>query len=168
MSQPDHADHYPIARPWVIVMTLLCALLGGLVLVWIALNPRPPAVVTVAAARHPSEVEICREIAMRPNWRGGVEVRLKDDGDGRHAGQSRIDIVTDGYVWEADWAHKWTEAVGQSLYYALQWEEEHPRDPRKPGIVLLVRDPQRESHYVSRCRRVCDQHNITLVVETVR
>jgi hypothetical protein len=167
MCKNDQPE-FTMEHPGKVLAILIVALLAGSIVAWRLLNPPPPAVVTVSAARHPSEVEVCRSIAMRPNWRAGVEERLHDDLDGKHAGQSRIDIITATHVYEADWAHKWPEAVGQSLYYAHQWAEEHPRDPRKPGIVLLVRDPERESHFVSRCRRVCDQYAITLVVETVR
>lgn len=167
MTTPEQiADDYQSPR-WLAPLVLFCSLLGGWCVVRYVIDA-PPAVVTVSAAPHPRETEICREIAHRPNWRAGVEVRLHDDVDGKHAGQSRIDILTATHCFEADWAHKWPEAVGQSLYYALQWAEEHPRDPRKPGIVLLVRDSERESHFVSRCRRVCDEHGITLVTEVVR
>jgi len=167
---PDyqHPDDYDFPKPWLIVIVLLGAALSGGLMAYRMANPSPPSVTVSASSRHPSEVEVCREIAERPNWRAGVEVKLHDDCDGQYAGHSRIDILTDTHAFEADWAHKWTEAVGQSLYYSQQWGEEHPRDTRKPGIILLVRDPDRESHYVVRCRRVCDQYNITLVVETVR
>lgn len=41
------------------------------------------------------------------------------------------DILTPDYAVEVDFAHKWYEAVGQSLHYALV-------SKRKPGIVLII------------------------------
>lgn len=52
-----------------------------------------------------------------------VEFRLEDG--------TRVDCLTDEYAIEVDWAHKWAEAIGQSLYYADQ-------TGRKPGILLIV------------------------------
>jgi hypothetical protein len=155
---------------WITWGCLTAALVAGLFVArYIHRDPPLPDPVTVAvSARHPSEVEVCREIAQRPNWRGNVEERLHDAGDGKHAANSRIDILTATHCWEADWAHKWTEAIGQSLYYSQQWNEEHTGDNRKPGVLLLLLDPDRESHFVTRCRRVCDEHGITLVTEVVR
>lgn len=49
---------------------------------------------------------------------------------------SRIDIFTDQYAIEVDWAGKslkWAEAIGQASYYARL-------TGRKPGIVLLTEE----------------------------
>jgi len=48
---------------------------------------------------------------------------------------SRVDIVTDTYAIEVDWAHKslkWAEAIGQARYYARV-------TGKRPGVVLLRR-----------------------------
>ncbi len=55
---------------------------------------------------------------------GGVTEYVLDDG-------ARVDCITDEYAIEFDFASKWAEAVGQSLYYALKTE-------KKPGIVLIL------------------------------
>jgi hypothetical protein len=61
----------------------------------------------------------CRE-------RGGrVEVVLPD--------KTRCDCLTDTHAVEFDFAKKWAEALGQSLYYGLQ-------TGKKPGIVLILED----------------------------
>lgn len=52
-----------------------------------------------------------------------MEVRLSDGG--------RVDCVTSEYVYEVEFARKWAEAVGQSLYYAQA-------TGKKPGIVLIA------------------------------
>lgn len=51
-----------------------------------------------------------------------VEVRL-DDG-------TRVDCLSDGVAYEADFSPKWAEAVGQSAYYSLKTD-------RVPGIILI-------------------------------
>lgn len=55
---------------------------------------------------------------------GGVTEYVLDDG-------ARVDCLTDEYAIEFDFAPKWAEAVGQSLYYAL-------KTVKKPGIVLII------------------------------
>ena len=44
----------------------------------------------------------------------------------------RVDIVTDEYAIEVEWARKWKNAIGQALWYGLQTN-------KKPGIVLIMR-----------------------------
>lgn len=53
-----------------------------------------------------------------------MEYRLED---GR-----RIDCLTDTHAIEVEFAHKWTEAIGQSLDYSMLTGKE-------AGIVLIVR-----------------------------
>lgn len=55
---------------------------------------------------------------------GGITEYVLDDG-------ARVDCLTDDYAIEFDFAQKWAEAVGQSLYYAL-------KTGKKPGIVLIL------------------------------
>ena len=55
---------------------------------------------------------------------GQIEVRLND--------RSRVDILTSKYAIEADFAHKWAEAIGQSLYYST-------KTGKKAGVLLIMR-----------------------------
>ena len=55
---------------------------------------------------------------------GKVEVRLSD--------KTRVDCLTDDFAIEFDFAHKWAEAVGQSLHYSFMTN-------RRPGIVLIMK-----------------------------
>lgn len=150
---------------------LACAFVIGFMVAF-SLQPKPEPLPTnhvgVVKHRHPTEVEVCREVAQRMDWLGNVEEQLHDATDGPHAGNSRIDIITPTHVWEADWSHKWPEAIGQASYYALEWNAQHTSDRRQPGVLLLLIDQKRESHYVARCRRVCDSLGITLKTEIVR
>ena len=51
-----------------------------------------------------------------------VEERLRDG--------TRVDIMTDKYAIEVDWAPKWAEGIGQALYYAACTD-------RQPCVLLL-------------------------------
>jgi len=55
---------------------------------------------------------------------GGITEFLLADG-------KRVDILTDRYAIEVDFAEKFYEAVGQSLLYAV-------RTNRTPGIILII------------------------------
>lgn len=74
--------------------------------------------------------------------KGEIEHRLPD--------RTRVDCLTDTHAIEYDWASKWAEAVGQSLYYAFQTN-------KKAGIVLIYKKPS-DVRYYHRLMSVI-QHN---------
>jgi hypothetical protein len=100
---------------------------------------------------YPTETQWCAQ-----NWQNylgtadGVEVRLWD--------ATRVDYLSDNEAIEVDWAPKWAEAVGQSLYYA-------ELTGKKPAIILLVKDMDRDRKYVYRCQTLCSKYSIRLYVE---
>ena len=69
---------------------------------------------------------------------GAMEVRL-DDG-------SRADCVTADYAVEVDFERKWSEAIGQSLWYAEQ-------TGLKPAIVLVM-DNLGDTKYYDKLRKI--------------
>lgn len=74
---------------------------------------------------------------------GRIEVRL-DDG-------TRVDCLTSEYAVEVEFAQKWAESIGQSLYYA-------ERTGKKPGVLLIMgKDDQR---YLTRLETVAVKSNI--------
>ena len=64
---------------------------------------------------------------------GQVEVVLPD--------KTRCDCVTDTHAIEFDFGNKWTEAVGQSLYYSLQ-------PGKKAGIVLILENVKDRKYWI--------------------
>ena len=64
---------------------------------------------------------------------GDIEVRLPD--------RTRVDCLTRTHAVEVDFAKKWYQAVGQSLYYSLQ-------TGKKAGIVLIVREPKERKYRI--------------------
>ena len=83
---------------------------------------------------------------------GDIEVRL-DDG-------SRCDIVTKEYAIEVDFAYKWAEAIGQSLYYAAMLN-------KKPGIVLIVTKKSNLRFY-DRLMIVNEKYNLGIEIWLIR
>jgi len=65
------------------------------------------------------QTKLCDEL------NGITEYRLKDN--------SRVDCLTNEYAIEVDWAKKWAEGVGQSLFYAEM-------TGKKPAIGLIIGD----------------------------
>ena len=63
---------------------------------------------------------------------GKVEYRLED---GR-----RIDCLTDTHAIEVEFAHKWPEAVGQSLDYSML-------TGKQAGIVLIIKKNDTTDHW---------------------
>lgn len=115
---------------------------------WLALM----AGLSVTSAGIAGEVEEAKRIADR--WEAQTEVQMWDG--------TRVDILTETTAWEVDWAKpgKHFEAIGQALYYAEV-------TGKKPGVVLLVTDLEKEAKYVYRTAVVCAKYGITLHVEKV-
>ena len=56
--------------------------------------------------------------------------------------RTRVDCLTDTHAIEIEFAHKWKEAIGQSLHYSLM-------TGKKAGIVLILREPNDQRYYSS-------------------
>ncbi|WP_422079248.1 hypothetical protein [Sulfurimonas sp.] len=76
--------------------------------------------------------------------RGIQEYRLKD--------KSRVDCLTAEYAIEVDFANKWAEAVGQSLFYSIM-------TGKKAGIYLII-EQKKEEKYFHRLNKVAKKFNI--------
>lgn len=77
----------------------------------------------------------------------GKERRLWDN--------SRVDILTSQYAIEVDWAYKWKEAIGQSLWYSVV-------TTKAPGICLLLKNIADDSMDIHRCNTICVKYDIAL------
>ena len=82
------------------------------------------------------------------NLKGKVEVVLYD--------KTRVDCLTDEYAIEVDWAKKWAEGVGQSIYYAEITN-------RKPSIALIMADTVTDERHYNRLRVVANKLNIHVI-----
>lgn len=78
--------------------------------------------------------------------KGQTEVVLND--------RARVDIVTQEYAIEVDFAPKWAESIGQSLYYGIMLH-------KKPGVVLIV-DGNKEQRYINRLLYTAENYYITV------
>ena len=85
--------------------------------------------------------------AWAEKYNAQVEVIL-DDG-------TRVDCLTEEYAIEFDFANKWAEAIGQSLYYAIKTN-------KKPAIVLIMENPEKDERYYNRLKTVADKYGITV------
>jgi hypothetical protein len=83
------------------------------------------AMIIVSCSSHESiqkneryyQSQLCDEL------KGQIEYVLFD--------KTRVDCLTNEYAIEVDWAKKWAESIGQSLYYAKITE-------KKPAVALIV------------------------------
>lgn len=67
--------------------------------------------------------------------------------------KTRVDCLTKTHAIEFDFAEKVYEGIGQSLYYSVKTR-------KKPGIVLIVEQPQKEEKYINRMKQVADNNGI--------
>ena len=77
---------------------------------------------------------------------GQVEVTMPD--------KTRCDCLTGEYAVEFDFGEKWAEAIGQSLYYALQTN-------KKAGIGLII-EQSKDYKYWLRLNSTIMHHNLPI------
>jgi len=99
---------------------------------------------------HLTELQHAKTLA--PKYNAQVEVSLWDG--------TRVDLLNDEYAIEIDWAPKWKESIGQSLYYALVTN-------KKPAVLLLVKRGEKDKDHIYRCQTVCAKHGIALFIERI-
>ncbi len=80
-------------------------------------------------------------------YEGITEYRLKD--------KTRVDCLLQDYAIEVDFAQKWAESIGQSLYYAVQTS-------RKPAVLLIMEDKEKDQKYLDRLENVSKTHDISI------
>jgi len=68
-------------------------------------------------------------------------------------GKARVDCLTDNHAVEVDFADKWAESIGQSLYYA-------EITGKKPGVLLIMEDPDKDRIFWLRLMVVARQYGI--------
>ena len=69
--------------------------------------------------------------------KGIIEYQLSD--------RTRVDCLTDEYAIEYDWAKKWAESIGQSMYYSKM-------TGKKPAVAIIIKNPY-ERIYIERIKK---------------
>lgn len=69
--------------------------------------------------------------------------------------RTRVDCLTKEYAIEVDFAKKWAEAVGQSLYYASM-------TGKKPGIGIIVGESNKDTRNIKRLEVLTEKYDIKL------
>ena len=93
-------------------------------------------------------------------WSKWLAIKMKGEAEAKTFCGTRCDVLTDTHAWEVEWIKKYNQAPGQALLYASLFN-------KKPGIILLSRNEDRDSIYYLRCAVICERANIDLqVVET--
>ena len=69
--------------------------------------------------------------------------------------RTRVDCLTDEYAIEVDFAKKWAEGIGQSLYYAEM-------TGKKPAVGLIVRDSAKDERRMKRLILLAEKYHIKI------
>ena len=69
--------------------------------------------------------------------------------------RTRVDCLTDEYAIEVDFAKKWAESVGQSLYYAEMTQ-------KKPAVGIIVRDNKQDRRHLKRLEVLAKKYHIKI------
>lgn len=101
--------------------------------------------IPLSLASHEKNERYYQNIWCREN-KGIAEYVLPD--------KTRVDCLTRVYAVEFDFASKWAESVGQSLYYAQMTK-------KKPAIVLIM-ESNNDEKYFMRANTLAQKYNIAL------
>lgn len=73
--------------------------------------------------------------------------------------RSRVDMLYGDYSVEVDWSHKWSEGVGQALFYSKMTE-------LKPMLLIISKDSTTEANlrYHLRARIACNAGGVKLLI----
>jgi len=103
--------------------------------------------ITIAASSQKKK-EVYFQLIFANAMYGDTEVVLED--------RTRVDIHTDTFAIEVDFAKKWSESIGQSLYYSEMTN-------KKAGVLLII-EGEKEKRYLDRLMKVAIKHDITVWV----
>lgn len=84
--------------------------------------------------------------------KGIMEYQLDD--------KTRIDCLLPKYAVEFDFANKWAECIGQSLYYGIKTN-------RTPACVLIMENGQKDLKYLNRLNQVASKNGIKTFTMTL-
>lgn len=73
--------------------------------------------------------------------------------------KTRVDCVTAEYALEVDFASKWAESIGQSLYYGI-------KTGKKPAVLLIMENGNKDVKYLKRLQTVAHKYDITVFTIT--
>jgi len=79
--------------------------------------------------------------------KGSLEYKLSDG--------SRIDCLTSTYAVEVDFANKWHESIGQSLYYSLE-------SGKKPAVLLIMERKYKDVDKLKKLNKVAKKYGIVV------
>lgn len=68
---------------------------------------------------------------------------------------TRVDCLLQNYAVEFDFANKWAEAIGQSLYYSIITR-------KRAGVVLIMENEECDEKYLARLKKVAKIYGITV------
>ena len=88
------------------------------------------------------QTKLCNELG------GEIEYRLQD--------RTRIDCLSDEYAIEVDFAKKWAESIGQSLFYAQM-------SGKKPAVGIIM-DTEKDRRYLKRLNLIANKYKIKVFI----
>lgn len=80
-------------------------------------------------------------------FKGKVNVVMKDGGT--------ADCITEEFAAQIDFAPNWKDAVAQSVLNAIQTD-------KKPAVVLIIENPERELRYLQQLKKVTGHLDILM------
>ncbi len=72
--------------------------------------------------------------------------------------RTRVDLLNKTHAIEVDWSHKYSEGIGQAIYYAAI-------TGKQPGLILLVKDLSKEQRFIYRAQIACNASGVDMYIE---
>ena len=84
---------------------------------------------------------------------GIIEFRLND--------KSRVDCLTESLAVEVDFANKWSECIGQALYYGSITK-------KQPACLLILENGDKDLKYLKRLRKTAYKKGVNVKTFTIK
>ena len=81
---------------------------------------------------NPSEIFATQRYGTETYWQDIIQKEIGGEKEYRLDDGTRVDLLFEDKACEIDWANKWAEGIGQSIYYGLKTE-------RPPLVILLAK-----------------------------
>jgi hypothetical protein len=124
-------NRWTYLRIW--CQSIIVGLVAGLITyLAITLIVNPLQKETPLAKETQSEIVATQRYGTETYWQDIIQKEIGGEKEYRLDDGTRVDLLFEDKACEIDWANKWAEGIGQSIYYGLKTD-------RPPLVILLAK-----------------------------
>jgi hypothetical protein len=115
---------------WLVALMAICMFLAVCLLIALVINR--PLQYSDTDNNLTQDVVATQRYGTETYWQDIIQKEIGGEKEYRLDDGTRVDLLFEDKACEIDWANKWAEGIGQSIYYGLKTE-------RPPLVILLAK-----------------------------